>query len=163
MPQVFGDDQQLLLSMSSLWSESADIQGDPSRLETLHNFFNAEGFKGESDYDHPETPEQKKVSAGRMRWVRDLGNKTIKGQEPRTEEGTGRLLNGDGYHQLVIHYQPKIQEGAPTTAGMTRYELGYQHVDRNGKLHHQSFWSGNSLRGLNTAHARLSDMMGRVK
>jgi len=160
MPQVFGSEQLGLMVEASLWFEAADITGDPSNLSTLHNFMNDEGFS--MDKERPPNAEQQALASGRTTFTRYLGSKTRDGKPPRTDSN-GQLLNGNGYHEFVIHMDPRVQEGDKAAGGRTRYELSYHHVDRNDKLHPQTIWAGNSLLGLNRKYESVKDMMGRVR
>ena len=160
MPQVFGAAELGLITESSLWTEAAILQGDPSQNDLFGQFADQEGFVR----DKPLTPEQNKLAAGRLVYSRGLGTKTIKGQSPKTD-ANGQLLNGDGYHEFVVHLDNSVPEGARETSvgGKRRYELSYHHVDRNGNLHAQTLYSGNTPHGLNNAHEKFKAAIGRMK
>lgn len=162
MPQVFGTDQIDLMNRVSMWTEAANLQGDPSSLSTLHNFMNDEGFS--MDKERPPNAEQQALAAGRTTFTRYLGHKTV-GNKPSRTDSNGQLLNGDGYHEFVIHMNPLVPEGQKETqsAGPRRYELSYHHVDKNDRLHPQSIWTGNSLLGLNRKYEGVKDLIGRVR
>lgn len=154
MPQVFGAEELGLMSLSSLWVESATTSPH------FNTFLDQEGF----GRDAPMNEEQMALSRGRIPYVRELGSKTIKGQAPR-RDANEQLLNGDGYHEFVIHHDQRINEGEPDPgkAGPRKYELSYHHVDRNGKLHAQSLWMGNNFRDLDREHEKVKAAMSRVK
>lgn len=160
MPQIFGAEELRLIAESSLWSESAILQGDPKENDLFGQFADQEGFVR----DKPLTPEQTSAAGGRLVYSRGLGTKTIKGQPPKTD-ANGQLLNGDGYHEFVVHLDNSVPEGAKETSvgGKRRYELSYHHVDRNGKLNAQTLWSGNTPHSLNNAHEKFKTAIGRMR
>jgi len=160
MPQVFGADEIGLMVQASMWAEAATLEGDPHTSDLFGQFLDQEGFKQDTPYDSA----QQAAARGRLTYTRDLGRKTIKDAPPKYDQG-GQLLNGNGYHELVVHLDPKVGEGARETAvgGPRRYELSYHHMDRNGKLTPMTVWSGNTPHGLNNAHEKLKAAMGRVR
>ena len=161
MPQVFGAEELELVRTASLWVDSATLQGDPREDDLFGQFIDQEGFQPDRK---PPSTEQLAEAKGRLRYSRDLGTKTIKGAPPKTDKN-GQLLNGDGYHELVVHVDRTVPEGARETAvgGKRRYELGYHHVDRDGKLNSQTIYSGNTPHGLNNAHERIKSAMGGAR
>ena len=154
MPQVFGADELGLVSTASLWVEAATTS------PRFHDFVEQEGF----GRDAPFNEEQIALSKHRTPYVRELGVKTL-GNKPPRKDANDQLLNGDGYHEFVVHHDQRIDEGAPDNgkAGPRKYELSYHHVDKNGKLHAQSLWMGNDFRGLDRAHEQFKAAMGRVR
>lgn len=160
MPQVFGEDELDLIRQASLWVDAALLEGDPRKDDLFGQFMEQEGFKP----DKPMNPEQQALAKGRLVYARDLGTKTLKNQPPKTDSN-GQLLNGDGYHEFVVHLNPTVPEGAKevNVGGKARYELSYHHVDRNGTLHPQTLWSGNTPHGLNNAHERFKAAIGRMR
>ena len=160
MPQIFGAEQTDLIAEASLWFESADLQGDPRTTDLFSQFLDQEGF---GDREKTLSPEEASVANGRLTYSRSLGNKTIKDQPPR-RDSSGKVLNADGYHEFVVHLNPRVSEGAKETSvgGPRRYELSYHHVDRNGKLHAMSIWSGNTPHGLNNAHEGIKTTMSKM-
>jgi hypothetical protein len=159
MPQVFGSEELRLIAESSLWTEAAN--------NLFGQFIDQEGF----NFEKPSTPAQANYAAGRQTYTRDLskdlGPKTINNQAPKFNRETGALTNGDGYHEFVVHVNHKVDEGArePTGSGPRRYELSYHHMDRNGRLHTMSLWSGNTPQELDRQHEKhkmaLAKFMGR--
>lgn len=159
MPQVFGADQIGLIRQASLWSESARLDGDPRSNDLFGQFIDQEGFI----HENPVNDQQRALAGRRRVYYRSLGTKTIKNQ-PKKVDANGQLLNGDGYHEFVVHLDPTVPEGSKETSvgGKTRYELSYHHVDRNGQLHAQTLWAGNTPHGLNNAHERFKAAIGRM-
>lgn len=155
MPQVFGSEELGLISEASLWSEAAG--------NLFGQFINQEGF----NYEKPSTAAQTEYANGRHTYTRDLakdlGPKTINNQEPKFHKDTGALLNGDGYHEFVVHVNHKVDEGTrePTGKGPRRYELSYHHLDRNGRLHTMSLWTGNTPQQLDKEHEKAKSAMAR--
>ena len=141
--------------------EAARLEGDPRTTDLFGQFLEQEGFQADRK---PPSEAQMAEAGGRLRYSRDLGTKTIKNMPPKTD-ANGQLLNGDGYHELVVHVNGGVPEGAKETSvgGKSRYELSYQHVDRNGGLNTQIFHSGNTPHALNNAHERIKSAMGRIK
>lgn len=156
MPQVFGADEIRLIAEASLWTEAAG--------NLFGQFIGQEGF----NFEQPKTPAQVAYANGRATYTRDLsqdlGPKTINNKEPRFNKDTGALLNGDGYHEFVIHVNPKIPEGSrePEGKGPRTYELSYHHMDRDGRLHSMSLWTGNSTQELDRQHERFKGHIARM-
>ena len=162
MPQVFGADDIGLVGQASLWADSAFYQGPTGDISEheFPDFLEANGFSRGSSLN----PQQLALSKGRVTFSHLLGNKTMGGKPPRTNPATGQLLNGDGYHELVIHHDPNIDEGLPEGKnGKTRYELSYHHVDRNGVLHPQTIMSTNRLGPLIEKHRQIRSAMERMR
>lgn len=167
MPQVFGSAQVDLMNRVSMWVEAADLQGDPKTSDLFGQFLDQEGF---GDRETPVNEDQRRVARGRLTYTKDLGVKTIRNpktmkDQPPKYSPSGQLLNGDGYHELVVHLDPRVSEGAKETSvgGPRRYELSYHHVNRNGDLNAMSIWSGNTPHGLNNAHEKIKAALGRMK
>jgi hypothetical protein len=160
MPQLFGTDQIDLMNKTSMWIEAATLEGDPRTSDLFGQFLDQEGFRRDTPYDEA----QQAQARGRLTYTRDLGRKTVKDAPPKFD-ANGQLLNGNGYHELVVHLNPKVSEGARETSvgGARRYELSYHHMDRNGKLLPMTVWSGNTPYGLNNAHEKLKAAMGRMR
>ena len=160
MPQLFGADQISLIAEASLWVDSANLQGDPKTTDLFGQFLEQEGFGGR---ETPSNPEQAALAKGRFVYSKSLGHKTINDQPPK-RNASGQLLNGNGYHEFVVHLNPRVPEGARETSagGQSRYELSHHHVDRNGRLRATTIWSGNTPHGLNLAHEKVKAAMGRM-
>jgi hypothetical protein len=160
MPQLFGADQIDLMTKTSMWSEAANLVGDPRESDLFGQFADQEGFKPDTPYNDA----QRQAARGRLSYVRDLGRKTLKDAPPKYDKG-GQLLNGNGYHELVVHLDPKVPEGQRETGvgGPRRYELSYHHMDKGGKLLAMTAWSGNTPHGLNNAHEALKAQMRRFQ
>jgi len=156
MPQVFGADEIRLIAEASIWTEAAGNR--------FGQFISQEGF----NFERPNTPAQTAYANGRATYTRDLskdlGPKTINNQEPKFHKETGALLNGDGYHEFTVHVNHKVDEGTrePTGKGPRRYELSYHHLDRDGRLHTMSLWTGNTPEELDKQHERFKNAMGRL-
>jgi hypothetical protein len=161
MPQVFGSEQIDLISEASLWVDSASLQGDPRTTDLFGQFLNQEGF---GEREKGLSPEETSLANGRLIYTRSLGNKTIRDQPPR-RDSSGQLLNGNGYHEFVVHLNPRVAEGSKETSvgGPKRYELSYHHVDRDGGLLAVPIWSGNTPHGLNNAHEAIKARMLKMR
>jgi len=165
MPQVFGADQTGLMSQASMWSQAAHLVGDPQYNDLFSQFAEQEGFDRDTPFDRAQQAAAKNRLTYTKDLTQDLGPKTIGDKPPKFDRDTGQLLNGNGHHEFVIHLDPRVREGAleSKVAGPRRYELSYHHLDRNGKLNPMTYWTGNTVHGLNNAHERLKAGMSKMR